>query len=146
MLMVQGYGMDTNWKRRYTTSLIDAMARGLLTRPDDLSETVKLTMSAGQYMQERYHGRYHAKAQNLSRSLSAAYDAALQECDLLVMPTLPLKATKIPPTDVSREEYVQRAFEMVNNTSPFNATGHECPVWYVKWITHRHDVDWSQRR
>jgi len=40
----------------------------------------------------------------LSRSLYAAYDAALQECDLLVMPTLPLKATKIPPADVSREE------------------------------------------
>ena len=124
MLMVQGYGMGTNWKGHYTTSLIDAMARGLLTRPDDLSETVKLTKLAGQYMQERYHGRYYAKAQNLSRSLSAAYDVALQECDLLVMPTLPLKATKIPPADVSREEYVQRAFEMVNNTSPFNATGH----------------------
>jgi len=35
---------------------------------------------------------------------------------------------------------------MVNKTSPFNATGHECPVWYVEWVTHRHDVDWSQRR
>jgi hypothetical protein len=83
------------------TPEIDAMARGLLTRPDDLSETVKLTMLASQYMQERYHGRYYAEAQNLSRSMSAAYDAALQKCDLLVMPTLPLKASKIPPADVS---------------------------------------------
>ena len=124
MLMVQGYGMGTNWKGHYTTSLIDAMAHGILNRPDDLSETVKLTMLAGQYMQERYHGRYYAKAQNFSRSLSAAYDAAFKECDLLVMPTLPLKATKIPPADVSREESVRRAFEMVNNTSPFNATGY----------------------
>ena len=37
----------------------------------------------------------------------AAYDAALEEYDLLVMPTLPMKATKIPPADMSREVYVQ---------------------------------------
>ena len=100
------------------------MARGLLTKPDDLSENVKLTMLAGQYMQERYHGRYYAKAQNLARSLSAAYDAALEECDLLVMPTLPFRAPKIPPADVSREECVQLAFEHLVNTSPFDVTGH----------------------
>mgnify|MGYP001165047407 FL=1 len=50
MLMVQGYGMGTNQKGHHTTSLIDAMTRGLLTRPDVLSETVMLTMSACQYM------------------------------------------------------------------------------------------------
>ncbi len=124
VLMVQGNGMGTNWKGHYTTSLLDAMARGLLTKPDDLSENVKLTMLAGQYMQKRYHGRYYAKAQNLARSLSAAYDAALEECDLLVMPTLPFMAPKIPPADVSREECVQLAFEHLVNTSPFDATGH----------------------
>ena len=48
----------------------------------------------------------------------------LRHCDLLVMPTLPLKATRLPPADVSREEYVARAFEMVPNTSPFDVTGH----------------------
>jgi len=43
---------------------------------------------------------------------------------LLVMPTLPLKATKIPTPDASREEYVQRALEMIVNTCPFDLTGH----------------------
>ena len=60
----------------------------------------------------------------MARSLSAAYDAALEECDLLVMPTLPFMAPKIPPADVSREECVQLAFEHLVNTSPFDATGH----------------------
>ena len=81
-------------------------------------------MLLGRYMQDRYHGRYYAKAQNLVRSLTAAYDAALVDCDLLVMPTLPLKATPIPPADVSREEYVARAHEMLPNTCPFDGTGH----------------------
>jgi amidase len=40
------------------------------------------------------------------------------------MPTLPLKATPLPPADASRELYVQRAFEMAANTAPFDVTGH----------------------
>jgi amidase len=124
MLMVMGNGMGTNWKGHYTTSLLDAVARGRLTRANDLPETVKTLTLLGLYMQDRYHGRYYAKAQNLARSLTAAYDTALRDCDLLVMPTLPLKATKIPATDASREEYVDRALEMLWNTCPFDVTGH----------------------
>jgi amidase len=75
-------------------------------------------------MHDAYHGRYYAKAQNLARDLSAAYDRALQEVDLLVMPTLPLKATKIPGPGASREEYTARALEMIPNTAPFDVTGH----------------------
>ena len=123
-LMVAGNSMGTNWKGHYTTSLLDAYARGRLTRGRDLSETVKLTVLAGQYMHDAYHGRYYAKAQNLARSLAAAYDAALTEVDLLVMPTLPLKATKIPDARASLEEYVARALEMIVNTCPFDVTGH----------------------
>ncbi len=91
---------------------------------NDLSETVKLVMLLGRYMQDHYHGRYYAKAQNLARSLTAAYDAALRNCDLLVMPTLPLKATPIPPAGASREEYTDRALQMLPNTCPFDVTGH----------------------
>ncbi len=123
-LMVAGNSMGTNWKGHYTTSLLDIFARGWQSRADDLSETTKLVMLLGHYMQERYHGRYYAKAQNLARTLSAAYDAALRTCDLLVMPTLPMKATVLPPADASREEYVARALEMIPNTCPFDVTGH----------------------
>jgi amidase len=124
MLMVLGNSMGTNWKGHYTTSLLDAYARGRLTRANDLPETVKLFTLLGSYMQEHYHGRYYAKAQNLARVLTAAYDTALSECDLLVMPTLPLKATPLPAADASREEYVTRALEMLPNTCPFDVTGH----------------------
>jgi len=124
MLMVRGNSMGTNWKGHYTTSLLDVYARGWQSRANDLSETTKLVVMLGQYMQDNYHGRYYAKAQNLARSLRAAYDAALQQADLLVMPTLPMKATPIPPPTASREEYVARALEMIPNTCPFDVTGH----------------------
>ncbi len=124
MLMVAGNSMGTNWKGHYTTSLLDVFARGRYTRADDLSETTKLVVLLGQYMQDQYHGRYYAKAQNLARRLKAAYDDVFQNVDLLVMPTLPMKATVIPAPDASREEYTARALEMIPNTCPFDVTGH----------------------
>ena len=124
MLMVRGNGMGTNWKGRYSTSLLDAYARGRLARADDLSDTVKLVVLAGQYLQDAYHGRYYAKAQNLARALTAAYDEALREVDLLLMPTIPMKATRLPAADAPREERVARALEMIPNTAPFDVSGH----------------------
>jgi amidase len=56
---------------------------------------------AGQWMAEAHRGRYYAKAQNLARSATAAYDEVLAGHDLLVMPTLPLKATELPALCVS---------------------------------------------
>ena len=123
-LMVKGNAMGSNWKGFYTTSLLDNYWQGLQTRADDLSETVKLVMLLGEYLHRNYGGRHYAKGQNLVHTLRAAYDRALAEVDVLVMPTLPLRPTPIPPPGVSREEYCARALEMIPNTAPFDATGH----------------------
>ncbi|HLF40614.1 MAG TPA: amidase family protein, partial [Acidimicrobiia bacterium] len=123
-LMVKGNSMGTNWKGHYNTSLLDAYGRGRRLRVNDLSETVKLVMLLGEYLRRNYGGRHYAKGQNLGRSLRAAYDKALDEVDVLVMPTLPMLPTLIPPPDASREEYVARALEMIPNTAPFDVTGH----------------------
>jgi hypothetical protein len=90
-LMVAGNSMGTN----YTTSLLDFYGRSRRVRANDLSETVRLVVLLGQYMQDNDQGRYYAKAKNLARMLRAAYDEALN-ADLLLMPTLPLKATLLP--------------------------------------------------
>ena len=81
-------------------------------------------MMLGEYMHRNYHGRYYAKAQNLSRRLRDTYDAALAQYDVLAMPTLPMLATKLPEPDCSREENVEVALNMLANTCPFDATGH----------------------
>ena len=97
----------------------------------------------GQYMQDRYNGRYYSKAQNLARVLTAAYDQALSEYDLLVMPTLPMKATVIPPADCSRQEYTDRAAGndpqhlSLRRNRP---SGHHGAVWSIRWPAHRYDA------
>ena len=122
-LMMKGNGFGTNWRGLYVTSLLDAHS-AWRHRADELSDTLKISMFLGHYFVKHYRGHFYAKAQNLSRKLRAAYDAALAAHDLLLMPTLPLKATPLPPADAPRELYVQRAFEMIANTAPFDVTGH----------------------
>ena len=122
-LMMKGNGMGTNWRGLYNTTLLDAHS-GWKHRADELSDSLKITMLLGHYFTKHYRGHFYAKAQNLNRKLRAAYDAALSKYDLLLMPTLPMKATPLPPADAPRELYIQRAFEMVPNTAPFNASGH----------------------
>ena len=98
-MMIKGYAMGNNWSGYYTSSLQEAFARGWRSRPDDVSETVKLVLLLGEYMHRNYHNRYHAKAQNLRVLLRAAYDEALRHCDILAMPTIPFPATEIPPAE-----------------------------------------------
>ncbi|WP_131194808.1 amidase [Lichenihabitans psoromatis] len=123
MQMMLGNGMGYNWKGLYTVSLLDAHA-AWRERADCLSDTLKITMMVGQYFISQYRGRFYAKAQNLTRMLKASYDKALGTYDLLLMPTLPMKATPIPPADAPLGLVVQRAFEMLPNTAPFDITGH----------------------
>jgi amidase len=123
-LMVRGNGMGNNWKGYYTTSLMDAYGRGRMTRANDYSPTVKLVILLGQYMETFYHGRYYAKAQNLALTLTQAYDDAFKKYDILLMPTAPQKATRIPDEGASVEEKVASALNMIYNTCPFNVTGH----------------------
>ncbi len=121
--MMRGNGMGFNWKGQYTLGLLDIHA-AWRERANDLSDTLKLSMFIGEYFTRHYRGRYYAKAQNIARRLSAAYDAALSRYDLLLMPTLPIVATEIPPVDADLPLYVQRAFEMIVNTAPLDVTGH----------------------
>jgi amidase len=123
-VMIKGNGLGYGWEGTYTTSLLDAYARGWRSRPDDMSETVKLVLFMGEYMHRYYHGRYYSKGQNLKWALRQAYDDVLAKYDLLAMPTIRFVATKIPDAGCTREDYVGRALDMVANTCPFDASGH----------------------
>ena len=121
--MMHGNGMGTGWEGMYTTSLLDFHAHWR-SRADELSDTLKISMFVGQYYLKHHRGHYYAKAQNLARQLREEYDRALGAYDLLLMPTLPMKATPLPPRDAPLALYCQRAFEMLPNTAPFDVTGH----------------------
>ena len=121
--MMHGNGMGTGWEGMYTTSLLDFHAHWR-SRADELSDTLKISMFIGQYYLKHHRGHYYAKAQNLARQLREEYDRVLGAYDLLLMPTLPMKATPLPPRDAPLALYCQRAFEMLPNTAPFDVTGH----------------------
>ena len=121
MMFGDGYGLSR--QDLYVTSLIDKL-HGWTLRANELSETAKIWTTFGVYA-KKYHGtHYYGKAVNVSRRLRAAYDAVLQKYDLLLMPTLPMKPQPLPPPTASREEYFQRAIEMIGNTCPFDITHH----------------------
>ena len=46
--MVKGNNTGTNWPGFYTTGVLDAVARGVAARPNDLPPTVKIVMLMGE--------------------------------------------------------------------------------------------------
>jgi amidase len=121
MMYGDGYGLSR--PDLYSTSLMD-FHRGWRQQADSLSETTKLFLLLGTYINNSFGPRFYGKAQNISRRLTAAYDKALDSYDLLLLPTTPMKATKLPEAGASREDYVARALEMITNTAPFDITHH----------------------
>jgi amidase len=121
MMFGDGYGLSR--PDLYVTSLIDKL-HGWQLRANELSETTKYVTALGVYIKKYFGSRYYGKAMNLTRQLVEAYDAVLKDHDVLLMPTMPMKATPLPPTDAPRELYVQRALEMIGNTAPFDITHH----------------------
>lgn len=94
------------------------------SRAADLPDMAKTVMLFAHVMRARYGNYYSAKAQNLLRPIRAAYDGALKNHDLLIMPTTVMKAHRIPSADASREEILGLTLDMIGNTAPFDGTNH----------------------
>lgn len=122
--MVEGNGYGLNWQGWYDPDVIDYYGAKWRSDASAFSETVKLVLLAGRYTLDRYHGRHYAMARRIAPRLRAAYDEALNSYDVLVMPTVPMRATVLPAADAPLEENLGRALEMVGNTGPFDVTGH----------------------
>ena len=122
MIDANGYGL--NWQGLYDPELMEYYGNRWRADAGQFSETVKLVVLAGRYAIDRYQAKYYAMARNLVPQLRAAYDEALQRYDVLVMPTLPVQASILPPDGASREEVIPRALEMITNTCVTDVTGH----------------------
>lgn len=121
--MMHGDGYGVSRPDLYVTSLMD-FHRNWRTRANEMSETTKLFTLLGTYIRKHHGSRYFGKATNITRLLTAAYDAALAQYDLLLMPTTPIKAQPFPPQGAPREEIVSHALNMISNTAPFDITHH----------------------
>jgi amidase len=121
--MMHGDGYGVSRPDLYVTSLMD-FHRNWRARANEMSETTKAFTLLGSYIRRQHGSRYYGKAMNVARRLTAAYDAALAQYDLLLMPTTPIKATPLPAPDAPREEIVEKALNMIANTAPFDITHH----------------------
>jgi len=114
----------TGMKEVQIPGFVQHCRKGLKTHSDGLADTYKISLLMATHSVNKRGGEYYAKARCLVWKLSEAYNSALKKVDVLVLPTLPFVATKLPEKNCSRGEYIMRAFEMIPNTAPFNATGH----------------------
>jgi amidase len=121
LLEMNGFGIG--YEGLYPLGAIEA---GMKWREhaNEFADTLKIATIFSKYTLGRYGGHYYGKAQNLRRRLRAAYDAALEKYDLLLLPTAVMKATPIPGKDATPQEITRRSWEGTRNTCPFNATGH----------------------
>jgi amidase len=120
-----GNGFLVGHKGYHPTGAITAFGRARKAEADNYSDLCKLTVLMGHYMNDRYQGRYYAKAQNLSLKLKRAYDAALSEYDVLVMPTLAPAGRALKITEpATPDSYLLETFNYHVNACPFDATGH----------------------
>ena len=120
------YGLHAYQTRGYyNPRLMASVLRSGKANGGDSSPTVKLAVLTGHYLREQYHGTFYARAQNLSRVITESYNKALEQVDLLLMPTTPQTAHAAPPTwHEDRMASVGAALNMAQNTSPFDLSGH----------------------
>jgi amidase len=121
--MFNGASLGRNVEGVYPVSLAARLA-SMRDRANELPHTVKVGMLLGAYTDRHYQGYFYFKSQNLRRRLRAAYNAALDDHDLLLMPTTRMMASKIPPTDADLPTMMQHSWEQIGNTCPFNVTHH----------------------
>jgi aspartyl-tRNA(Asn)/glutamyl-tRNA(Gln) amidotransferase subunit A len=96
-------------------------AASLTEHADRYSPGVRLRLEMGRYiLAEDY-----VRAMRLRAELTAAVDRALERCDALLLPTMPIPAPKLGATtvDVDGVEAPVRA-TMLSRTQLFNITGH----------------------
>ena len=112
----------------YPASLIAAVNKMWASQADLLAPRNKLSLMAAELSRRNYHGRVYAKAQNVRPTYIKAYDTALANVDILVMPTCIMTAPK-NHTPGSYLEAVEDNLATMDwtgsrNTLPFNYTGH----------------------
>lgn len=121
-LVTRGGITGTNWNGHFDLDLVDFYRRAKSAHAAEFSPTVVFTALFGSYLTERRGHHYYAKAQNVARELRRHYAAALEHCDVLLLPTAGMKAVE-RQTAGSIAQIVARALGNMHNTAPFDATG-----------------------
>src|SRR6185503_14121374 len=78
----------------YPAGIVAAINRLWASQADVLAPRTKLSLITAELSRRNYHGRVYAKAQHVRPAYIKAYDTALADVDVLVMPTCLMTAPK----------------------------------------------------
>lgn len=87
---------------------------------DDMFVSSKNTLVNGEYGWKHMDPTLYGKATNLVRKLRDAYDGAMEEVDVLLMPTLPCLPPKHLEPGAELDEVMKNCTGVTLNTAPFN--------------------------
>jgi amidase len=121
--MIDGNAYGRNWQGEYDPELIEYYGRRWREMPHEFSTTVQAVLLTTGHTDATRFGAHYAMGRNLALRLRAAYTDALSRYDVLVMPTVPLRATPLPAEGAGRQEVFDRALEHLGNTAPFDISG-----------------------
>lgn len=122
-LLFRADGCALGQQDLFVPGLADRL-RSWRERADSLPDTVKFLLLGTELLRRRHGFRYWAKATSVVRRVRAIYDEALSRVDVLLLPTTPMKAPRLPAPDATREASIEAAFAPPANTMIFDFTHH----------------------
>jgi len=116
-------GRSSGTRQLYLNDFTEKVLPWTQEKFDKLFDITSNILVNGLYADDRFPQLY-GKTQNLFHKLRMAYDAVLQEVDILVMPTTPWVPQVMLPRDAPITEHYGKYAGSTANTQPFNITGH----------------------
>ena len=113
-----------NWKGHYQIDLAEFYVKHRQERAALFPPEVKLWLLMERMLDRTGDGLYYARAQNAALLVRAAYDHALEQVDVLVMPTVAARPPKLPPANVDFATSMKLSDGAALNTPQFDLTGH----------------------
>jgi amidase len=113
-----------NWKGYYPIDLAAFYVKHRHERAALFPPEVKLWLVMECMLHRTGDGLHYARAQNAALTVRAAYDRALEQVDVLVMPTVAARPPKLPPVNVDFATSMKLSDGAALNTPQFDLTGH----------------------
>ncbi|RDW75971.1 amidase signature (AS) enzyme-4 [Coleophoma crateriformis] len=131
-------GRSTGRRQVMLTDMYEKMLPYTQESIDKMSIVSKASQFSGEYSWKKFPHIY-AKAVNINRKIAEAYDEALTKYDVLIMPTTITPADPLPAPDASPLEKMSKTAGKLENTCPFNASGHPALAMPIGFVTAKQD-------
>jgi amidase len=109
----------------YDTTRMRTVDKSRTASARDFPPTVTSSWLAAAYVRDQYGTAIYGKAHNVVTELRAAYDAVLDDADIVAMPTVPVDTFPADDDDDFVDWIATSGLDPLGaNTCPFNLTGH----------------------